>query len=298
MAESYFHLALAIAAALFAFFYAFASFRKARLIEDTPTSVIRSAPQGYVELIGMTKPDQKKLKAPLTAQPCLWYEFKVEKHVRSGKKSYWRTVRSGDSDTSFYLEDDTGLCHVHPEGAQVIPSTKQVWFGNSEIPDTAPGVSNSIFSARRYRYTEKRIHEGQLLYALGLFHSLNPASASEQAKEHMAELLHIWKMDRPSLLRQFDTNRDGEIDQGEWTAARAEAARLARAHVMENYDSEQVHTLKKPDDRSHKFIISTKSPEKLVKRFKWHGWGAVAVFLVALGVFAHLLNQLFLGSPV
>ena len=298
MTEQFLYLFLVPAVAAFAFYYAFSSFRKARLIEDTPTSVIRSAPQGYVELVGTSKPDQKKLKAPLTAQPCLWYEYKVEKYVRSGKKSYWRTLNSGTSDLSFYIEDGTGVCHIHPEGAHVVPNVNQVWYGHSEVPDTAPGISNSVFSARRYRYTERRIHEGEMLYALGLFHSINPPSASQEAKDHMGELLRIWKADRFSLLRRFDKNGDGEIDEGEWTVARAEAAEIARAHVVETYDSEQVHILKRPEGSFYKFIISTKSPERLVKRFRWHGWFSVAGFLLALAYFAHLLNQYFSASTV
>ena len=40
------------AAAVYSFWYTFKSWSKNRLIEDTPTSRVRSAAQGYVELAG------------------------------------------------------------------------------------------------------------------------------------------------------------------------------------------------------------------------------------------------------
>ena len=46
----------------------------ARLIEDTPTSRIRSAAQGYVELAGNGLPlPATKNPAPLTQRPCTWW---------------------------------------------------------------------------------------------------------------------------------------------------------------------------------------------------------------------------------
>ena len=300
MAEPYgsflFFLFLSLVVAIGAFYLGFASFKKARLVEDTPTSVIRSAPQGYVELRGQSKPDQKKQKAPLTGQPCLWYEYKIEKYVRSNKSSSWRTLKSGSSDLSFYIFDETGECHVHPEGAHVVANVSQVWYGNSEVPDTAPGVANSVFSAKPYRYTERRIHEGEMLYALGLFRSITPPSASEEAKDYMSELLRTWKMDRYSLLQRFDKNRDGEIDAAEWQLARKEAADQAKAYILEHYDGSQIHILGAPEDRFYKFIISTKSPLKLIKGFRKKGWMYLCGFLFFLGVFAYFLQQYLSGA--
>jgi len=180
----------------------------------------------------------------------------VEKHVRTSKRSYWKTIESGSSDFSFYLDDDTGKVHVHPEGAYVVPDTRQVWYGSSSVPNTAPGVASSIFSMHRYRYTESRIHEGQSIYALGWYQTLATPSASEQARDHMAELLSAWKLDKPRLLSRFDTNKDGKIDQDEWQVARAEAAKEARSYISKHYDDRKVNTLSKPEQKSQVFIIS------------------------------------------
>lgn len=65
--------------ALVAFSGLFRFYRRVRMIEDTPTSKIRSAAQGYVELQG----EAESLPGPATVAPlsqlhCLWYRYRVE----------------------------------------------------------------------------------------------------------------------------------------------------------------------------------------------------------------------------
>src|SRR4030067_2822595 len=57
-----------------------------RLIEDTPTAKIRSAPQGYVELEGLGKlMDGPPIIARLTGLPCVWDRYTIEEYVATGK---------------------------------------------------------------------------------------------------------------------------------------------------------------------------------------------------------------------
>jgi len=71
--------------------------RRARLIEDTPTAKVRSAAQGYLELIGRGKYlGDKPLVAPLTGTPCTWYSYKIEREAtRSSAKSTAASKRAG-----------------------------------------------------------------------------------------------------------------------------------------------------------------------------------------------------------
>ena len=74
--------------------------RVARLIEDTPTSRVRSAAQGYVELAGRGLPlDGTKNPAPLTQRPCVWWRYRISKKTEhgsgSGRRKAWKTVASG-----------------------------------------------------------------------------------------------------------------------------------------------------------------------------------------------------------
>jgi len=65
---------------------AFRSLHIARLIEDTPTSRIRSAAQGYVELAGRCRPlDGTQNLAPLTQRPCVWWSYRIQQKAESGQ---------------------------------------------------------------------------------------------------------------------------------------------------------------------------------------------------------------------
>ncbi len=285
-------LALALAgAAIFLLWRALIMLDRARHIEDIPTSRIRSAAQGYVELEGIARPDQPSLRAPLTGEPCLWYSFRVERYSRSGKSHVWRLVRSGRSDTSFYLDDETGRCHIHPEGADVRPRSRQVWYGHTDRPMGPAGGSGSgvLFSSGRYRYTEERIHAEDYLYALGLFQSLAPASPDEQTADRMLHLLKTWKSDHQKLLARFDADGDGEISQAEWESARQEAAREAQTYVLQNYDAEVVHMLARPPGRRQHFILAARDPRRLIRSYRWSGWGMALAALAMVGIASWLL---------
>ena len=104
-------LVLAAVLAVAAFVAGLTGLRRVRHIEDVPTARVRSAPQGYVELIGRAHAmDGEPIIAPLSQTPCCWYRFRVER--ADGKD--WRTVDSGVSDGIFLLRDETGECVVDP----------------------------------------------------------------------------------------------------------------------------------------------------------------------------------------
>lgn len=184
--------------ALFCFAAAFYHLRRARLIEDTPTSKIRSAPQGYVELEGWALPTELgPAKAPLSGGDCLWWEFEVarrETTYRNGhQRTRWRTIEKGSSHQNFVLEDDTGRCRVEPRGACVSAALSREWFGTSSRPAGGAGIGMGI-GLGNYRYREKMIVGGEKLYALGAF-------ASVRAEDDGAADAH--KLTRPNGAQPF-----------------------------------------------------------------------------------------------
>jgi hypothetical protein len=264
---------------------------RARHIEDVPTSRIRSAAQGYVELIGTAAADQAPLRAPLTGAECLWYHFSVERYTRTGKSHSWRRVRGGQSDHSFYLRDEDDLCHIHPQGADVRPRLRQRWYGNTERPMSFGGAGGSgvLFGSGRYRYTEERIEEGDPLYALGFFQSMHPRSPEELIDIKTYDLLKEWKADYQALLERFDEDGDGEIDIAEWEQARQHAAQKAQTYILDNYSGDAVHVLAKPPGRRQHFIVACKSSRNLVRSYRWQGWGMLALALIFIGISAWIL---------
>lgn len=270
----------------------FISLRKKRLIEDTPTSKIRSASQGYVELEGFAKAvDSSMLSAPLSGKPCLWYSYKIERHETSGKSSSWRTIESKQSKAFFALEDSTGLCYIYPEKADASSNWQDQWQGKQRHPlkqDQGKGLLSAFGGS--YRYTESRIIEGDFLYGLGLFQTTRPPIPIEQAKHSMTEILNSWKQDYDALLQRFDSNGDGQLDMQEWERARQAAFAQAKQKAEQEYSDEEVHTLAKPPGKEP-FILSNKDPKDLASRYRNHALLMSLLFLGACGFAVYFLKS-------
>ena len=84
--------------------FGFHFIRHGRIMQDTPTSKIRSVSQGFVELQGKARSiGGKPLRSPGKSQDCVWYDYKVEERERSGSRDSWKTIIEDRSDNSFYV---------------------------------------------------------------------------------------------------------------------------------------------------------------------------------------------------
>ncbi|MFO7602446.1 MAG: GIDE domain-containing protein [Gammaproteobacteria bacterium] len=280
---------------LFAFATTFIYFYLARIIEDTPTSRIRSAAQGYVELEGLARAfNGQPIISKLSQTPCLWYKYKIEKYV-GGKNDKWRTLEENDSKEFFLLEDATGHCLIDPAGARVNPLYKKVWTGNSKYPapgsDTTAGTTflgMSVITSGTYRYTEQRLHENDFLYALGDFKTFSNPKHIPTLNQEVRQYLNQLKRDPVKLHKHFDKNGDGEIDQQEWEQAR----KAVIEHVTTKYQSEAnagIHLLEKPAERRHPFLLSAFPQDDLVRKYKRYSSLGLAGFFVAGGFAVYML---------
>ncbi|MGH8456281.1 MAG: GIDE domain-containing protein [Stenotrophobium sp.] len=269
----------AVTLALFAF--GFMQLSRARLLEDTPTSLIRSAAQGYVELCGhagmMPGPE---ILSPLSDTRCVWWSYRVEHRERDGDKTRWVTVENRTSDDLFLLCDTTGDCVIDPDGASIMPSLRRSWSGPTPRPHRGP--EGGWLSFGDYRYHERLIKVGDLLYATGWFHSQGAERAFDEPAD-VRDLLADWKKNRADLLKRFDANHDGQIDMQEWEAARAAALAEVREHEVQNSINPDVHVLSKPRD-ARPYIISTLSQRDLMRRYRWFAVASV-IAAFALGIF-------------
>jgi hypothetical protein len=278
-----------------AFYGLFRFFHRARLMEDIPTSRIRSAAQGYVELDGTAElMEGEPIIAPLTGQRCTWFSYKIEERdEHSGGKgghSRWNTIDSGTSDNLFLIKDETGECVIDPEGAEVTPSVKNSWYGNS--PGWSAGLpsSKSLFSTGRYRYTEKRIQPADPLYAIGLFRTLGGSQELPNTREEIRHLLNLWKRDQPGLLQRFDANGDGQIDVKEWEAVRNAARKQVQKEQRERFHRPVHHIMTRPEDRQHPYILSVLPQEHIVARMKIYAGLSLTGFLISGAVATWLLT--------
>jgi hypothetical protein len=291
----------AITLAAVAFVFSFIYFRRARVIEDTPTSRVRSAAQGFVELEGWCAVlDGAPIVAPLSGTVCAWFRYKAEEkqsnHFRGRGESRWSTLGSGTSDALFLLVDGPDRCVIDPEGAEVTVASKDVWYGASYPPGGGPrrrGLWGSMHG--RYRYTEELLCVGEALYALGWFDSVRGGDDEFNTAAEVRDLIGVWKREQQNLLARFDANKDGVIDPREWEQVRAAAHQEVHRHQVERAGKPPIHTLGRPVDRSLPFMLSALPQHTLARRLQYRAAATLAAFLAA-GVFAVWMVSVRLGA--
>ena len=258
--------------------------RRARLIEDTPTAKIRSAAQGYLELIGKGRYlGDKPLIAPLTGTPCTWFSYKIERKVHSGKHTRWSTVESETSALPFLLVDETGHCIINPAGAEVIPAVSHVWYGHARRPTSAPVRSRGGFfqlSSGGYRYTERRLHADEFLYALGDFVTLGEQQRDRHLDREVSATLKAWKQKPQALLQHFDADNNGEIDLQEWERVRQAARNKVLHDRLHNAATPAVHTLGKPRD-GRPVILSVLPQRNMSRKYRLKAAASLVAFVLA-----------------
>ena len=281
----WFFITVLVIGAIACLFAALRMFHRARLIEDMPTSKIRSCPQGYVELFGTAKwMEGPEIQAPLSGLPCVWYSFTVEEYIPQSKQK-WRRINSGVSDQLFLLEDDTGACVVDPDDAEVTPTSSTTWYGNERIgPRTHTSPLDILTSAllqsgQKYRYTEKRIDVYESLYAIGEFCSIG-TDYRQSIKEAVLEKLRILKRDKEKLAT-YDKNQDGQIDENEWEQARIDAKQAAVEDQLAKPLPQRMNMLKKPQTKKYQpFLLSTKSETHISRNNRIFSAGLASLFVV------------------
>jgi hypothetical protein len=236
------------------------SLHHSRLILDTPTSRVASAAQGYVELRGTGRPlDGTPLRSPFNGLPVLWYRIVTMRRTGQNK---WVHESTDESDTSFLLDDGSGIAAVDPEGAEMLVRRKD-----------------------SHRHGDRRVTQWCLIrddpiYVIGEFDTLGSISPDFDTAAQVRDLLAEWKKDRAGLLRRFDRNGDGEIDLAEWEEARAAAKREVSARRDEVLRAPEAHVMRRPAD-GRLYLISDLDPQRLARRYSLWAWFHGTVFLAS-----------------
>jgi E3 Ubiquitin ligase len=100
------------------FIRGFMMLRFKRLIVDTPSSKIRSASMGLVEISGMAK-GPSTIPAGITGEPCYYYRALAWELRESGNNREWKQVANESLYVPFFVEDPTGRILVDPQGADL-----------------------------------------------------------------------------------------------------------------------------------------------------------------------------------
>lgn len=256
--------------ALVSFFACWIHWRRALRIDSTPTSKLRSASQGHVELEGVGYAlEGDVIRSPASGDRCLWWEYSV--HEQQGGKRGRVRVRADRSDELFGFRDTTGHCLIDPQGAAVHTTFSRSWRGNS--PHSKPPAnsrlqnskSNTLFSLNihgggRYHFQETIIPVRSPIYAMGWLQSVRQTSDPVTVSQDVRDTLRAWKQD-PQKMAEFDEDGDGQVDAEEWERAQNQARDEAKKRARETAEHMAVDVLKKPPQRGQSFIISTLSQE-------------------------------------
>jgi hypothetical protein len=265
---------------------------QARHLLDTPTSKIRSAAQGYAEFYGVLQPQPDSLiVAPLSGKPCLWWRFKIEEYQADDKKRSWRILESGSCESWLLLDDGTGHCLINPRGAEVRPSTREVWQGHLRHPrgPAKSGWQGLLSSGKRYRYTEERLHAGQPLYAIGDFRSSGGGRQGLDLSTAQGAVIREWKGDFAGLLQRFDSDNNAQLDPQEWRRVRLAAQLEAEdRHRRQSLQPAQ-HQLGRPRE-AMPFILSCAGEDELARQFYWQAAAGAALCLAGALAAAWLLG--------
>jgi E3 Ubiquitin ligase len=105
-------------AGVYLFYRGFRMLQRKRLIENTPSSRIRSASMGLVEVSGLAT-GPYTINAPITGLPCYLHRTIAWEWKREGKNSQWVKVADETQHVPFFLDDNTGRVLVDPQGAEM-----------------------------------------------------------------------------------------------------------------------------------------------------------------------------------
>ncbi len=292
-----FVLGASILIALISFYYFARNWKRLRIIEDTPTSRLRSAHQGYVELEGKGQfIDDRAIYAPLSNHPCLWFRSQIEQQetfTENGRtQTRWNVVYKNISNHRFKLTDGLNSCHVDPHGAEVNGNEKLVWYGNTEWPIRTQLLESQSFihaMKNNYRYSEWLILPGQPLYVLGQFKTWS-AAAQQSVRNVMIDLLNDWKQDQQKLRERFDTNQDGSIDQKEWEIARQQAQSEAQKIHDQLALEPDTNIIAKPENSTQPFIISIYPQARLIQQYRRNTYMALTACMIFICITAWLVH--------
>ena len=150
--------AVGFCAGIYLFVQGFRLLQRRHLILNTPSSKIRSAAMGMVEISGQAV-GPYTMPAPITNRPCYYYRTLVWEWKREGRSRKWVKVAAECMHLPFFLDDNTGRVLVDPRGADLdLHRDFQEQFCDSffTIKDPAPDNVHS-FLARHGIVTSNKI---------------------------------------------------------------------------------------------------------------------------------------------
>ncbi len=260
-AVSWLLVILGLGAGLMMFTYGFSVWREKRMIENIPTSKVRSLAMGLVEVCGQAQP-KALLTSPITSTRCVYYKYLVERRERRGKSDRWVVVSQGASTNYFYVDDGTGWILVDPVEADIKLNQDYRYADAMSAEDIMGSFVRFGGFGERMRYTEWYIVPGDQVYVMGAVTRWKNDVQDRQFA--LADKLRELKADKERM-REFDRNGDGVVDAEEWEAARERVEQdILRQELDNPRDASDDYVIAR-DPSNHTMIVSDQSEKQLVR---------------------------------
>jgi hypothetical protein len=175
------YMAMGFVGGLLLFYRGFRTFRKYRVVADTPETPIRSIAMGLARVHGKAM-GSDLVSSPVTHSRCLFYKVVVEKYVSHGDSSGWVKFRTDADGVEFHLEDFSGKVLVDARGADYdLLQTARVQAGGfgHTFDGTVGGASESELRQYVTGVTRKKISNFEE-------HRLNAQRANLEAEQEKA----------------------------------------------------------------------------------------------------------------
>lgn len=268
-------------AGVYLFFSGFRKFWVKRLIQNIPTSKIRSIAMGLVEINGIAE-SRTPLSGPYTKASCVFYHLLEERLVRTDKTTYWVKELEVKTDIPFFVKDETGSVMIDPIGAEIdLPVRYSRTEGNK-------------------RYREWNIMQNETVYVLG---TVKVCKGREERIQEEVESRLQEKIDNPEEKIKLDINKDMWIDEEERRLAKEKIIEQVRREFEDikntlkqgDYDTPehfQNKVIGKGELVKH-FLISNRSEKELVGSYNYKVFfsiiGGALLSLICLNIYIYYI---------
>jgi hypothetical protein len=167
--------AIGALAGVYVFYRGFRLLQRKRLILNTPSSKIRSASMGLVEISGLAAGPYTML-APITGAPCFYFRTTAWQWQQRGKNKEWVKVADESLHVPFFLDDNTGRVLVDPQGAQMDihrdfhdEFTTSLFSSSLELPSTVSNflANHGVSTDNKIKIDEYCIKPKNALFIVG-----------------------------------------------------------------------------------------------------------------------------------
>jgi len=247
---------IGICVGIYLFFKGFRKLWEKRLIQNVPTSKVRSIAMGLVEIAGKAIADVL-LTGPYTKTPCVFYHIIIERFVRNKNSSNWVKEFEIKTDIPFFIQDDTGSVILDPVGVDIdLPLRYMKREGNK-------------------RYKEYHIMERESVYVLGTAKRID--SVQERIHKEVEKRIRD-AIENPEGKQKLDINKDMWIDEKEWVLAREKIKQEVSEEFIRVGEQFKKSSLSVPDhlenvvigkgELDRHFLLSNKNERELIEHFK------------------------------